>query len=72
VYVTTTVPADIPVTTPVVKPIVATVVVLLVHVPPVVISLNMIVEPMQTKAGPVTGDGISTHIVAVIAHEPIL
>ena len=61
------VPANTPVTIPVEEPIVATVGVLLLHVPPVVASLNVVVEPSQTVNVPVipAGDGLTVTIVVV-------
>ena len=61
-------PADTPVTTPVVEPTVANPVLLLLQVPPPVISLNIVVEPVQTLAVPVmaAGNGLTVMIAVVI------
>lgn len=50
-------PADTPVTIPELRPMVAIVVSLLLHVPPVVPSVRVIVEPTHTRDGPVIGIG---------------
>ena len=51
------VPDDTPVTIPVEAPTVATPVLPLVHVPPLVPSLSVVVKPAQTIAVPVMDDG---------------
>ena len=57
------VPATAPLTMPDV-PIVATVVLLLLHTPPVVASLNVVVEPAHTVAVPVIFDtGTTVNVV---------
>lgn len=48
-----TVPAPIPVTTPVDKPTVATAGLLLTQVPPVVVSLNVVLVPVHITVVPV-------------------
>ena len=53
------VPATAPLTMPDV-PMVATVVLLLLHTPPDVASLNVVVEPTHTVAVPVIGDIVVT------------
>jgi hypothetical protein len=58
VYVIVGVPAATPVTVPVVDPIVASAVLLLVHVPPVVASLNVSVAPGQIAPAPVIDAGV--------------
>ena len=60
-----TVPAVIPVTTPVVLPIVAIALELVNHVPPVVESDRVIVEPIQTDVGP--DIGLSANDATVIS-----
>jgi hypothetical protein len=60
------VPAATPVTTPVPEPTVATVVVPLLHLPPKVVSLNVVVNPTQTCDVPVMGPG-PAKIVTLIA-----
>ena len=49
-----TVPADTPVTTPV-ELMVAIAVLLLLHIPPELVSNKLMVEPTQTVEGPVIG-----------------
>ena len=71
------VPADTPVTWPVVRPgvsAVATAVLLLLHVPPVAVSLSVVVPPMQTLFVPImaVGDGLMvTATVPVLVHGPL-
>ena len=57
IYVIVTVPPAIPVTIPVNEPIVAMVLLLLLHVPPDVLSLTVINEPAHTESGPDIGAG---------------
>lgn len=64
-----TVPAVIPVTTPVVLPIVAIAPELVNHVPPVLESDNVIVEPTQTDVGPVMGPSAN---VATVRSKAII
>ena len=69
VYLITEVPAVNPLTTPVDSPIVATVVLPLVHVPPPVASLRVMVLPWQTDVGPeIAGTAGRTVAVVVIVH----
>ena len=68
VYFTEEVPALIPVATPVVLSIVATVVLVLLQVPPVVASLNVVVLPIHTPGVPVIGARGLTVMVVVVAH----
>ena len=67
VYVIIEVPAPTPVATPVVEPIVATVVVPLLHVPPTVEVLNVVVAPWQILVVPViaAGNGITVNVLTV-------
>ena len=70
------VPADTPVTVPVL-PTVATVVVVLLQAPPVVASLNPVVDPAQTVAVPVIvpadGNGLTvTTLVAAAVPQPLV
>ena len=59
-------PSSIPVTTPVVLPMVATDGVPLLHVPPVVRSVSVIVAPAHTAVGPLMAAGAGlTMIVAL-------
>ncbi len=50
---------------PDVKPMLAIVLLLLDHVPPVTVSLNVIVDPIHTEVGPVIGPVGITRISAV-------
>ena len=61
------VPPVTPVTTPVVEPIVAIVVVPLVHVPPVVASVNVVVSPWQTLAVPDIPAGLAFTVTTWVA-----
>ena len=66
-------PADTPVTTPVVNPLVYTVaidVLLLLQLPPAVVSVKVMVRPAHTVAGPVTGDSAST-MIELITVQPV-
>ena len=60
-----------PVTIPVVEPIVAAAVLLLLQVPPVVASLNVIVDPAQTLLEPEIAD-IGLTVIACIAVHPVV
>jgi len=62
------VPAVTPVTTPLLVPMVATVVLLLLHEPPAVASLSVVVRPEQTLAVPVmeAGNGLTVTTTDVI------
>ena len=51
------VPTETPLTTPVVEPIVPTDVLLLIHVPPVVASVNVIEEPTHIMEDPIIEAG---------------
>ena len=65
------VPDDTPVTTPVEEPTVATLVLPLVHVPPLVISLKVVVNPAQTTAVPVTDDGNGLTVTTIVVIHPV-
>jgi hypothetical protein len=52
VYVISALPVPAPVTIPLLEPTVATARSLLLHVPPVVASVNVIVDPTHTKDAP--------------------
>lgn len=72
VYSMVEVPAPTPVIIPVADVEVAMLVVALLHVPPVIPSPNVIVEPAQTTAVPVIADGtVFTVTIAVLA-QPVL
>ncbi len=70
VYVIVAVPAEIPVTTPVVLPTVATPGALLVHVPPGVASVNVIVEPTHTADGPAITAGNAFTVITLVVEQP--
>ena len=56
---------------PVAAPIVAMAVLLLVHVPPPVVSVNVVIEPVQTAPDPPIGAAlVFTVIVALALHPP--
>jgi hypothetical protein len=77
VYVITVVPVDTVVTTPVFASIVATAGVALLHVPPGVVLVNVVLEPKQTAVVPPIADAVCccvtvTVVVAVDAlHPPV-
>jgi len=65
-------PAATPVAIPVEEPIVANELLLLVHVPPGVVELNIVVRPVQTVSVPVIFAGFAltvTVFVAATVHE---
>jgi hypothetical protein len=66
-YVILVVPAVKPYTMPVVDPTVATVVAELLHVPPAVPSLKVMVEPAHIEEAPLmaVGDGITVSVAVV-------
>ena len=68
------VPADTPVTTPELF-IVATAALLLLHVPPVVASLNVVEFPIQTLVVPViaatVGKGFTVTVVVALLVQPL-
>ena len=65
VYIIEGAPGEKPVTTPVVDPTLAIAGVLLVHVPPLVVLLNVIVEPVHTLLAPVmaAGEGLTDEVL---------
>ena len=63
-------PAAIPLTTPVPEPTVASDVLLLLHVPPVVASLKVVVEPIHTLATPVIDAGFGLTVTPNTAVQP--
>ena len=70
-YVMVAVPWAIPVTTPVVLPTVATDGVLLVHVPPIVVLVTVVVEPIHIGATPKIGAaGGTTVTISVTNVDP--
>ena len=65
------VPPDTPLTTPVVEPIEATPEPLLLHVPPPVISLNVVVLPVHTDVVPEIPLGAAFTVTVVVAEQPV-
>ncbi len=70
-YVMVGKPAETPVTTPVAATTVADARLLLLHVPPVVASLRLMVLPGHTVVGPVIGDGGAFTVIDVEAVHPV-
>jgi len=64
------VPAFMPVTTPLV-PTEASSELLLLHVPPIDPLVNVIVEPVQTVAGPEIGAGNGSTVTGYKAKQPV-
>jgi hypothetical protein len=64
------VPPNTPVTIPVPVPTVATVVVLLVHLPPVVPSLRVLVCPAHMLVIPVIGNGLAFTVITELVIQP--
>lgn len=60
-------PTDTPVMIPDVSRVVATVGLLLLHVPPMVISANTVLEPMQVLSLPTIGAGVALIDTIVVA-----
>jgi hypothetical protein len=56
---------------PEVDPIVATGVLLLLHVPPVITSVNVVVVPGQMLNVPVIADGTGLTVTIVVARHPV-
>ncbi len=71
VYVITAVPAVIPVTTPVPAPTEATDVLLLLHAPPPVASLSVVVAPTHALAVPVITDGVGDTVNVAVVLQPV-
>jgi hypothetical protein len=67
VYVIIVVPPETPVTTPDDGLMVATAVLLLVQVPPVIVSLSGIIAPAQTVAGPEIEKGALLTVTTAVA-----
>jgi len=67
-----TTPEVTPVTVPDVAPIVATPVLLLVHVPPEVASVNVVVRPTHTFVVPPIAAGFGLTVKLVTAIQPVL
>ena len=67
------VPAATPVTIPVTEPTVALAVLLLVHVPPVVTSVNVVVVPVHTFSVPVIGlTDVGVTVTTVVTSQPVV
>jgi hypothetical protein len=66
-----TAPNDEPVITPVAEPADATTGLLLVHVPPVTASLNMVVVLMHTIGEPVMIGGGALTVIVLVTLQPI-
>lgn len=64
-------PADTPVSTPVLAPIVATPVEPLVHVPPPVASVSVLVAPTQTVVPPLIAAGTAFIVAVAVARHPV-
>lgn len=64
------VPAVNPVTTPDAEPIVATLVLLLVHRPPIVPLLNVVVDPSHTVVLPEIATGVWFTVILIVAAHP--
>ena len=71
VYVMLTLPPATPVTIPLAEPTVAIIVLLLVHVPPVGVELNVIVAPGHTVPGPVIVLGSAFTVIGVTMKQPV-
>ena len=63
-------PDDMPVTIPEAEPTVACAGLLLLHVPPVTISLCVIVDPTQTLLRPVIGAGVALTVSIAVLMQP--
>jgi hypothetical protein len=57
--------------TPLSEPIVATAVLLLLHVPPVVVLLNVVVLPTHTAVMPVIAPGSGLTVIMVEVKQPV-
>ena len=65
-------PTATPVTIPLEEPTVAIPVLPLLHVPPVVASLNVVVAPVQADAAPVMDEGNALTDTSVVVLQPAL
>ena len=72
VYVIVDVPDDTPVTKPVEEPTVAFAVLPLVHVPPLVASLMLVVKPAHTVAVPVMDEGSGLTVTTTVEIQPVV
>lgn len=66
-----TVPAATPATIPVVAPTVAVAVLLLLHVPPVVVELNVVTAPVHTVEAPDIAAGNGLTVTVAITRQPV-
>lgn len=65
------VPVATAVTNPVVTPIVATAVLSLVHVPPVVLLLSVVVAPVHIAVVPVIGPGAAVTVIVAVTLQDV-
>ena len=65
-------PDDTPVTTPLDEPIVTMPVLPLVHVPPLVASLMVVVKPAHTTAVPVMDEGNGLTVTTIVEIQPVI
>jgi hypothetical protein len=70
VYVILEVPPAIPVTAPVEEEIFATEGLLLLHVPPLVVLVNVAVAPTQMLAAPIIESGRELTVTIAVAEQP--
>ena len=66
----TVVPGVIPLTIPVAGPMVAIAGLLLLHVPPGVASVNIVVPPVQAPDNPIIGVAVLLTVIVVVAAQP--
>ena len=64
-------PGAIPVTMPVREPIVAAEVLLLLHKPPLILSVSVVICPAQTAAGPETATGEGLTFTELVTAQPV-
>ena len=65
------VPADIPLTIPAPARTVATEGLLLVHMPPDVVWLNVVVDPVHADVAPVIADGVALTVSVIVRTQPV-
>lgn len=66
------VPAVVPVITPVVLPMVAMAGLLLVHIPPTVALVRVVVCPLHTAPAPVIAPGVALTVMLFVAVQPVV
>ena len=71
IYVIVAAPGEMPLTTPVPEPIVAMAGLLLLHVPPVVALLRVVVKPGQTLVVPVIAVGNGFTVNVTVFRQPV-